>query len=307
MKQHFSNRIAEAEDAMAVADAVLVGGGAGLSAAAGLEYGGERFSRHFAEYIERYGLEDMYSAMFARFPTPEERWGYVSRHIQVNRYDAPVGDPYRSLFEIAGVKDIFVITTNVDAQFFKAGFEEANVFASQGDYGLFQCETPCHDRLYDNEAVVGRMVAEQRECRVPSELLPRCPVCGGDLVPHLRVDGSFVENDNWREAGRRYRSFVENARDQRLVLLELGVGYNTPGIIRFPFERIATTFDHATLIRINRDHAGASPGAPDENLISFDEDTNTILQRLASAAGSKSDPTSVPATSGGASNRRPER
>ena len=233
---------------------VLIGAGAGLSAAAGLVYGGERFERNFAPFIEKYGMTDMYSAGFYPFPSEEARWGYWARHVWVNRHEPEALPLYRALRSYAEGRDCFVVTTNVDAQFEKAGFPLDKLFAMQGDYGLLQCARGCHDRLYPNRELVVDMLARTEDCLAPAELVPRCPVCGGPMAVHLRVDGSFVENAEWHAAQERYRRFVEGMADEPTVLLELGVGWNTPGIIRLPFEAMARAFD-APLVRVNRDDA----------------------------------------------------
>ena len=238
---------------------VLIGAGAGLSAAAGLTYGGERFERNFAPFIEKYGMTDMYSAGFYPFPSEEARWGYWARHVWVNRHEPEALPLYRALRSFARERDCFVVTTNVDAQFEKAGFPADRLFAMQGDYGLLQCARGCHDRLYPNRELVASMLARTEDCLVPAELVPRCPVCGGPMAVHLRVDGRFVENAEWHAAQDRYRRFVEGMADEPTVLLELGVGWNTPGIIRLPFEAMARTFD-APLVRVNRDDARIADG-----------------------------------------------
>lgn len=273
------SRIQRAKRALQDAGCVLIGAGAGLSAAAGLCYDGERFTKNFAPFIEKYGMTDMYSAGFYPFKTPEEKWAYWARHILVNRYEVSPAPLYLELLRIARRKPYFVITTNVDGQFELAGFPRERIFAVQGDYRYFQCARACHDTLYDNQRQVREMAASTRECKIPSELVPKCPVCGGPMEVHLRCDGYFVENEDWRAANRRYRDFLASAKGRRLVLLELGVGYNTPVIIRFPFEQITYQNPNATLIRLNRDF----PQGPEENsgrTIAFWEDMQEVLRAL---------------------------
>ena len=227
-------------------DAVVVGAGAGLSTAAGLTYSGPRFREHFSDFIKRYGFTDMYSGGFFPFPTEEERWAYWSRYIKINRYD-PVPTPlYEHLLEVLDVKDFFVLTTNVDHCFQRAGFPKERLFYTQGDYGLWQCSVPCHARTYDNEGTVLRMVAEQRAMCVPAELVPRCPVCGAPMTMNLRADDTFVEDEGWHAAAARYQDFVRRHRGSRLLLLEIGVGANTPVIIKYPFWRMAVENPRAT-------------------------------------------------------------
>ena len=272
-------RIEQAKAALKAADCLLIGGGAGLSAAAGLEYAGERFTGRFADFIERYGFRDMYTAGFYPFGTEEERWAYWARHIAVNRYEPPALPLYRRLYDLVKDRDYFVITTNVDAQFAKAGFDEERLFAVQGDYGQCQCANGCHDALYENETMVKAMLAHTRDCRIPSGCVPRCPVCGGRMAVHLRCDRYFVEDAGWHTAHARYQAFLRRAESRRTLLLELGVGYNTPGIIRYPFEQMTARNPLAVLIRMNRD----DPDGVEENrgkTIVFPEDMNEVMAAL---------------------------
>lgn len=210
-----SAQIAELRDRLAAADAVVAGAGAGMSASAGLTYSGERFTAYFADFITRYHLTDMYSAGFYPFPTPEEYWAYWSRQIYWNRYDQPARQPYLDLLTLLRDKEHFVITTNVDHQFQLAGADRTRLFYMQGDYGLWQCAKPCHAKTYDNEATVRRMVAQQQNMRIPAELLPRCPVCGGPMTMNLRVDDTFVEDAGWHAAAARYAAFLRRTAAAR--------------------------------------------------------------------------------------------
>ena len=236
---------------------MIVGAGAGLSTAAGLTYSGPRFHEHFSDFIERYGFTDMYSGGFFPFPTEEERWAYWSRYIKINRYDPVPTLLYEQLLEALGEKDFFVLTTNVDHCFQRAGFPKERLFYTQGDYGLWQCSVPCHARTYDNEVTVPRMVAEQRDMRVPTELVPRCPVCGAPMTMNLRADDTFVEDEGWHAAATRYQDFVRRHRGSRLLLLEIGVGANTPIIIKYPFWRMAAENPRATYVCVNPGEAMA--------------------------------------------------
>ena len=260
-------------------DAILIGAGAGLSTAAGLEYGGKRFADNFPEFIQQYGLTDMYSSAFFPFPSKEERWAYFSRHIKVNRYDFETPALYKDLLTLLKDKNYFVITTNADGLFFKAGFKEQRVFATQGDYSKFQCSKACHDTLYDNEESVTQMVERQSQCRIPSVLLPTCPVCGEDLDAHLRKDEFFIENDDWKSNARRYQDFVQSNSESRLVMLEFGVGFNTPSIIRWPFEQLAAGLPQATLIRINKDDVRSRYDLPEGNIL-IKEDLEPFITAL---------------------------
>lgn len=279
MKENFQERIDKARALISNAECVLIGGGSGLSAAAGLTYSGERFTSNFADFINRYGMKDMYTAGFYPFKTQEEKWAYWSRHINFNRYLPPALPLYKSLYELVKTKDYFVVTTNVDYQFYKAGFAPDRIFAVQGDYGKIQCAKGCHDKLYDNQSLVRQMVAEQKNCRIPSYLVPKCPICGGNMEVNIRKDMYFVQDDGWYKANARYDAFYDKACDKKTVLLELGVGYNTPTIIRFPFERMVYQNKSVYLIRINAEY----PEPIEENArktISFDEDMNVILREM---------------------------
>ena len=217
------------------ADAVVVGAGAGLSAAAGFAYGGERFKKYFSDFEQKYGFHDMYSGGFYPFSSLEEFWGYWSRMIYVNRYDQPAGKPYEDLLRLLSGKEYFVLTTNVDHRFQVAGFEKERLFYTQGDYGLFQCSLPCRQKTYDNEAAVREMLEKQKDGKIPPELVPRCPVCGRPMTTNLRADGAFVEDEGWHAAHARYQKFLKERTKGKTLYLELGVGMNTPGIIKYPF------------------------------------------------------------------------
>lgn len=263
-----SNDIQRARLLLESADRVLIGAGAGLSTAAGLAYSGERFQRYFAPFIERYGMTDMYSAGFYPFPTQEDKWAYWSQHIWMNRFEPGATPLYCRLFEWARDRDYFVITTNVDAQFELAGFDPQRIFATQGDYGYIQCARGCHDQIYPVRSLMEEWrfdlgarsdgTFERTRLSDPA-LVPACPVCGGRMETHLRADGFFVETDDWHAAQQRYQAFAERTRGSRTVLLELGVGWNTPVWIRYPFENVAQMLgpDHAPLVRINYDAATA--------------------------------------------------
>ena len=277
-----SDAIERLRRGIAEADAVVVGAGSGLSAASGLTYSGERFESNFADFIEKYGYRDMYTAGFYPYPTPEEFWAYWSRHIHLNRYAQDAGPAYRRLRDLMSGKDCFVITTNVDHCFQKAGFDVSRLFFTQGDYGLWQCAKPCHQRTYDNEAAVRRMVAEQRDMRIPSELIPRCPRCGGPMANNLRSDDTFVEDEAWHLAAGRYRDFLREHEGARLLFLELGVGWNTPGIIKYPFQRMAAGNERAVYACVNLGEA-AAPRELEGRSILVDGDIGEVLRELEEA------------------------
>ena len=266
------------------AEAVLIGAGAGLSAAAGFTYSGERFVRYFSDFGEKYHFEDMYSGGFYPFPAQEEFWAFWSRNILINRYMDPPRPVYRELLELVREKDYFVLTTNVDHCFQKAGFDKKRLFYTQGDYGLFQCAAPCHAETYDNETAVREMYQRQSDMRIPTELLPICPRCGGPMMPNLRCDDRFVEDAGWHEAADRFREFVETRQEKRLLLLELGVGYNTPVIIRIPFEQMAASFPYAALVRVNRNEADL-PDNLQENGVSIAGDIGEVVAAVLRQTG----------------------
>lgn len=249
----YERRIADARKALAEADSILIGAGAGFSAAAGLDYSGENFRREFAEFIERYGFTDLYTSSFYDFPTEEERWAYWAKHIDFARFAPPAMELYRNLYHLVSDKDYFVITTNVDGQFRKAGFASDRLFEVQGDYAYLQCAYGCHPERYDDKELVKQMLGSTHDGRIPSSLVPHCPVCGGAMDVNLRKDSYFVEDAAWHLQAEHHAQFLKKAYCGRCVLLELGVGYNTPGIIRFPFEQMNSVNSSMTLIRLNRD------------------------------------------------------
>ena len=249
--ENCSRQIDRLKQVLGTADAVLIGAGAGLSASAGLTYGGERFERYFGDFHQRYGITDMYSGGFYPYDTLEEYWAWWSRHIFYNRYaDAPV-PVYQVLLSLVKNKDYFVLTTNVDHQFQKAGFDKQRLFYTQGDYGLWQCSKACHNKTYDNEASVRRMVDQQQDMKIPSELIPRCPICGAPMTMNLRCDDTFVQDEGWYAAAERYSDFVKQHRSGKILYLELGVGNNTPAIIKYPFWRMTLQNPNAIYASIN--------------------------------------------------------
>ena len=246
----YSDNIKRLKKALNECDAVVIGAGAGLSTSAGFIYSGERFEKYFSDFGKKYGFKDMYSGGFYPYQTKEEFWAYWSRYIFVNRYTDAPKPVYDELFDLVKDKDYFVITTNVDHCFQKAGFDKKRLFYTQGDYGLFQCSVPCHDKTYENEEIVRRMVEEQQDMRIPTELLPKCPVCGEPMTMNLRSDDKFVEDEGWHEAAARYENFIRT-RKGKVLFLELGVGYNTPVIIKYPFWQMTAQNPDATYACIN--------------------------------------------------------
>ena len=274
-----SEQISRLKEAIRSADAVVIGAGAGLSTSAGFVYTGGRFHEYFSDFEEKYGFHDMYSGGFYPYKTPEEHWAYWSRYIYVNRYmDAPK-PLYQELFGLVKDKDYFVITTNVDHCFQKAGFDKKRLFYTQGDYGLFQCSVPCGIDTYDNEETIRRMMDEQRNMKIPTELIPKCPKCGKPLTMNLRSDDKFVEDEGWHLAAGRYENFLRARKNQRILFLELGVGYNTPGIIKYPFWRMAAANPKAVYACINYGEA-VCPKEIETQSICIDGDIGTVLSDL---------------------------
>lgn len=247
----FSDEIKKLKNEIDTADAVVIGAGAGLSASAGFDYSGERFEKYFSDFHKKYGITDMYSGGFYPYKTLEEYWAWWSRHILVNRYDCPVGKPYSDLLSVLKDKEYFVLTTNVDHQFQKAGFDKARLFYTQGDYGLWQCSKPCHDKTYDNEKIVRAMAEQQNEMKIPSDLIPRCPVCGAPMTMNLRCDNSFVQDEGWHKAASRYEDFIRRHSNSHILFLELGVGMNTPVIIKYPFLKMTVQNSKAMYACVN--------------------------------------------------------
>ena len=257
-KDAYEDQIDRAAKNIRNTDCVIIGAGAGASTAAGIQYGGKRFTDNFAEFIKKYGeyyMTDMYAAGFYPYPSEEAKWGYWSKHALMNRFDPPALPLYTELYDLVKNKEYFVLTTNVDHQFYKAGFDEKRIFATQGDYGKIQCQKACHPKTYDAKDLFRKMDKARRDCLIPSELVPKCPVCGGNMAMNLRCDNYFVEDEAWHEAADRYAGFLEQNKDKKVVLLELGVGFNTPIIIRFPFEKMVRENSSYSLIRLNMDEA----------------------------------------------------
>lgn len=275
----FSEQIDRLREALGSADAVVVGAGAGLSAAAGFDYAGERFRRYFSDFGEKYGFGDMYSGGFYPYKTPEEYWAWWSRHILINRYTSGIGEPYRKLLELVRDRDYFVLTTNVDHQFQLAGFDKKRLFCTQGDYGLFQCSIPCGIDTYGNEEIIRRMVREQRDMKIPTELIPKCPVCGAPLTMNLRCDDRFVEDAGWLAAASEYEAFLRTRHGRRILFLELGVGYNTPAIIKYPFWQMTAANKDAVYACVNRGEA-LCPEQIEERSVCIDGDIAVVLDAL---------------------------
>ena len=256
------------------ADCILIGAGAGLSTSAGYDYAGARFLKYFSDFHTRFGIEDIYSGGFYPFPSREMFWAWWSRSIYVNRYaPMPKSDVYPNLLHLVREKDYFVLTTNVDHAFQRTGFDKERLFYTQGDYGLFQSSQPAGvtaHRTYDNEDAVRAMLTAQGfafaedgmlllpengapAMTIPSDLIPYCPDDGAEMTTNLRADASFVEDAGWHAAAARYTDYLARTEGRRTLLLELGVGMNTPGIIKYPFWRMTAERADVTLVTVSRD------------------------------------------------------
>lgn len=277
------------------ADAIVIGAGAGLSTSAGYTYSGERFDRFFSDFKKKYGFSDMYSGGFYPYQTLEEHWAYWSRYIYINRYMGAPKPVYDKIYELVKDKDYFVLTTNVDHCFQKAGFDKHRLFYTQGDYGLFQCSKPCHQETYDNEELVKQMVLSQGfeikngvlvqpegvtlGCAVPEELVPQCPKCGAPMSMNLRADNTFVEDKGSYQAAERYDQFIQRHKNLNIVFLELGVGYNTPGIIKYPFWQMTNAYPQAFYVCLNQSEAYA-PTEIGRKSVCMDADIGNVLEQL---------------------------
>lgn len=292
----YEDKLSDIKELTANADAIVIGAGAGLSTSAGFTYSGERFDKYFSDFKERYKFTDMYSGGFYPYETLEEHWAFWSRYIYINRYmDAPK-PVYDNLYELVKDKDYFVITTNVDHCFQKAGFDKYRLYYTQGDYGLFQCSEPCHKKTYDNEDIIRKMVMAQGyefkedgslylpegrnlKLTVPSELVPYCPECGKPMSMNLRADNTFVEDEGWHVAAKRYEQFLERHKNLNFVFIELGIGYNTPVIIKYPFWQMTDKWQHAHYICLNYGQAYAPDEIKDKS-VCVNKDINEVIRRL---------------------------
>ena len=294
-----SASVSALQRALDACEAVVIGAGAGLSASAGLTYAGERFQRYFGDFIAKYGIRDMYTGGFFPFPDLETFWGWWSRHIWINRYTDAPRPVYDELFRLIRQKDYFVLTTNVDHCFQKAGFDKQRLFYTQGDYGLFQCSEPCHRATYDNAETVRKMLEEQGyrvgedneltvpngvtlKMSVPTELVPRCPVCGRPMTMNLRSDDRFVEDEGWHAHAGYYSDFLQRHQRLKTVFLELGIGGNTPAIVKVPFIRMTHEWPDATYVCLNYGEAFA-PAQIKDKAICINGDIGDILNRLKAA------------------------
>lgn len=274
-----SDKIQHFRALLQAADALIIGAGAGLSTSAGFTYTGQRFEDNFADFIQKYGFSDMYSGGFYPFESLEEHWAYWSRYVFINRYTDSDNGTYKRLFALVKDKDYFVLTTNVDHQFQKTGFDKHRLFYTQGDYGLFQCSAPCHNATYDNEKAIRDMLAQQTNMKVPTELIPHCPVCGKPMTMNLRADNTFVQDDGWCRASERYADFLRRHKGTKVLFLELGVGMNTPGIIKYPFWQMTAENPKAAYACVNLGGAYAPTEIKDRSLC-VNADIGAVFQQL---------------------------
>ena len=278
------------------ADAIVIGAGAGLSTAAGFTYSGERFKKWFSDFREAYGFQDMYSGGFYPFPEKEIFWAYWARYIYINRYLDPPKTIYQDLYELVKGKDYFVITTNVDHCFQKAGFDKERLFYTQGDYGLFQSVDPKIRKTYDNEEWVMQAMEAQGfvrnedgvfddssdkeiSMRIPTELIPKCPDDGSDMTMNLRSDDSFVEDDGWNRASAAYSDFLRRHDGLHVLFLEIGVGANTPVIIKYPFWQMTNDNENAVYACLNYNEA-CCPKQIEKRSIVIDGDSGEVIKQL---------------------------
>lgn len=260
-------------------DYILIGAGAGLSTSAGFLYDGKRFEDNFKDYIKKYGFTDMYSAGFYNFPTLEEYWAYFSLYVYINRYDIEENETYLNLYNIVKNKNYFVITTNVDGRFADSKFDKDKIFAVQGDFSLFQCSKPCRQETFYNEKYIREMIKYKKEMKIPTELIPKCPYCGRNMSMNLRADSTFVQDKNWDKQKSKYEKFLKNSNNSKILFLELGVGFNTPSIIKYNFWRMTLNNKKSVYASIN---LGECYGASDieERSICIDADISEVLKKL---------------------------
>lgn len=277
--KNYSEKIEKIKALIADADAVIIGAGAGLSTAAGYTYSGERFRKYFYDFYKKYGFDNMYYGGFYPYNTPEEKWAFWSRYIYINRFMPIPNDTYGKLFELVKDKDYFVLTTNVDHCFQRSGFDKKRLFYTQGDYGLFQCSESCHNKTYDNEEIIKKMYDAEKNMKIPTELIPVCPVCGRPMTTNLRADDRFVQDEGWYAACGRYEDFIRRHEGLKTVYLELGVGYNTPVIIKYPFWKQTAQNENASYVCVNLVEADAPPEIRNRS-VCIDADIAKVINDL---------------------------
>ena len=276
-----SNKIYKIKELINNADCILIGGGSGLSTSAGIEYSGKRFKENFSDFIKKYNFTDMYTSSFYDFESEEEKWAYWAKHIYTNNTGMEATKLYNDLYSLIKDKEYFVITTNVDDQFLKSGFAKEKIFAVQGSYRYIQCSNACHNKLYDAKDLVEEMIKNTKDCKIPSKLVPKCPVCNKPMEVNIRKDAFFVQDDNWYIQSKRYEEFLDKAVNKKMLLLELGVGFNTPSIIRFPFEQMIYNNQKWNLVRVNKEFADTYLDIQ-ERTVSVEADLKDIIQLFTS-------------------------
>lgn len=273
------NKILEIKKLINDAEYILIGAGAGLSTAAGIEYSGKRFTDNFADFIKKYNFTDMYTSSFYDFETEEEKWAYWAKHIYVNNTGMDATKLYKKLLNIVKDKKYFVLTTNVDDQFYKSGFNKEKIFAIQGSYRYIQCSEACHNKLYDAKELVEKMLENTHDCKIPSGLVPVCPICGKTMDVNIRKDAYFVEDEHWYKQDERYGEFLDSTKNNKVLLIELGVGFNTPGIIRIPFEQMVYKNPNWKLVRINKDDCRTFLDIEDRSIL-IEDDISKVIEEI---------------------------
>lgn len=284
-KTPYEEQIMQAADMIQKADYVLMGAGAGLSTAAGAVYGGTWFEKNFKEFKEKYGngpyMQDMYSAGFHPYPDEESFWGYWSKQAILGGIDLDVTPLYKDILKLLKDKRIFCLSTNADGQFQKAGYKEEQIFCTQGDYFHIQCQKACHQRTYNAVKLFKQMDQARKNCQIPTYMVPKCPICGGPMTMNLRCDQYFVQDEAWYQAEKRFGDFLNEAlkSQKNLLLLELGVGFNTPTIIRFPFEKLVKENKQVNLIRLNLNEA-VIPESIEQQAVGINKDIKQTIKDL---------------------------
>lgn len=284
-KTPYDEQIMQAADMIQKADYVLMGAGAGLSTAAGAVYGGTWFEENFKEFKEKYGnglyMQDMYSAGFHPYPDEESFWGYWSKQAILGGIDLDVTPLYKDILKLLKDKRTFCLSTNADGQFQKAGYKEEQIFCTQGDYFHIQCQKACHQRTYNAVKLFKQMDQARKNCQIPTYMVPKCPICGGPMTMNLRCDQYFVQDEAWYQAEKRFGDFLNEAlkSQKNLLLLELGVGFNTPTIIRFPFEKLVKENKQVNLIRLNLNEA-VIPESIEQQAVGINKDIKQTIKDL---------------------------
>ena len=274
-----SNKIEKIKKLIKEADYILIGAGSGFSTSARIEYSGKRFEDNFKDFIEKYHFTDMYTSGFYNFKTEEEKWAYWARHMYLNDIGMEATELYKNILKLVENKEYFIITTNVDEQFYKTGFDKYKIFATQGSYRYIQCKNACHNKIYDASNMVKEMIKNTKDCKIPKELVSKCPVCGGEMEVNLRKDAYFVQDDNWYKQNEKYGNFLDKSKDKKVILLEFGVGFNTPGIIRFPFEEMTYQNLGWNLIRFNKDNCNTFLDI-ESKLIKIEDNIKDIVDKI---------------------------